>query len=38
MELAHLQTGISGIFLGVLNLENLYFLGTDHNCCIFVGC
>ena len=35
MDLAHLQTGISGVFVCVLNFENLYFLGTGQNCCIF---
>ena len=38
MDLTHLQTGISGVlFLGEegLNLENLYFLDTGHNCSIF---
>ena len=35
--MAYLQTGISRVFFGVLNLENLYFLGTGHSCCIFLG-
>ena len=37
MNLAYLQTGISGVFFGVLNFKNLYFLGTGHSCCIFFG-
>ena len=37
--LAYIQTGISGVFFGVLNFENLYFLGTDQSCCIkFSSC
>ena len=27
VDLAYLQTGISGVFLWVLNFENLYFFG-----------
>ena len=38
VDLAYLQTGISGAFLGVLSFENLYFLRTAHSCCIFLGC
>ena len=35
MDLAYIKTGISGVFFGVLNFENLYFWGTGHSCCIF---
>ena len=35
VDLAYLQTGISGVFFEVLNFENLHFLGTCHSCCIF---
>ena len=28
------ETGISGVFLRILNLECLYFLGAGHRCCI----
>ena len=27
VDLAYIQTGISGVFLGVLNFQNLYFWG-----------
>ena len=29
MDLAYILTGISGVFLWVLNFENLYFLGVQ---------
>ena len=35
MDLAHLQTGISGVSFWALNFKDLYFLGTGHSCCIF---
>ena len=38
VDLACIQTGISGVFCGVLNFENLYFLGTGQRCCIFLSC
>ena len=38
MDLEHLPTEISGVFFWVLNNENLYFWGTGHGCCIFLGC
>ena len=38
VDLAYLQTGISGVFFWVLNFENLYFLGTAQSCCIFFVC
>ena len=37
MDLAYLQTGISGVLFWVLNFENLYFLVTAQSCCIFWG-
>ena len=37
VDLADLQTGISGVFFWALNFENLYFWGTAHSCCIFFG-
>ena len=37
MDLAYVQTGISGVFFWVLNFETLYFLGTGHSCCIFLS-
>ena len=37
VNLAYLQTGISGVFFWVLNFKNLYFLGTGHSCRIFGG-
>ena len=36
VDLAYLQTGISGVYFWVLNFQNLYFLGTGHSCCIFL--
>ena len=36
VDLAYLQTGINGVFLGVLNFKNLYFYSTGHSCCIFI--
>ena len=37
VDLAYIQAGISGVLFWVLNFENLYFLGTGHSCCIFMG-
>ena len=37
VDLAYLQTGISGVFLGVLNFENLYFLGVLVTAPVFFG-
>ena len=35
MRLAYLQAVISGVFWGVLNFKNRYFLLLSNRCCIF---
>ena len=37
MDLAYLQTGISGVFFWVLNFENLYFFGYWSQLLYFFG-
>ena len=37
MDLAYLQTRISGVYFGVLNFENLYFLGYWSQLLYFLG-
>ena len=37
VDLAYLQTGISGVFVWVLNFENLYFLGVLATATVFFG-
>ena len=37
VDLAYLQTGISGVFFGFWILKICILLGTDHSCCIFGG-